>query len=304
MTETPTFTPDDLRLMQGLAQEVFAIDPALMHGETTVGELAWGYKGHYASAADWRHRLWYDGDEVVGWGWIVLGKSAQLVQLVHPDRPDVLDEIIDWFDAESPELPHVTTPANANKMSLERLAAHGYEVDEEANSDEKAQVLQFNMRSLDDLEDVPALPAGFRFRTAGEVGPAAVVKAHRDGFQTERYTDQAYEGVRVTHPYREDLHILIEAPDGTMAASAIMWHDEHNQTAEFEPVSTHPDYRRRHLGKALMFHGMHKVRALGVTRMLVACAASTKEPAAKGLYESIGFREFNRDVLHRRKPSS
>jgi len=39
--------------------------------------------------------------------------------------------------------------------------------------------------------------------------------------------------------YRGDLHVLVEAPDGTMASATIMWLDEANKTAEFEPVGTH-----------------------------------------------------------------
>jgi ribosomal protein S18 acetylase RimI-like enzyme len=291
--------------MQALAQEVFAINPALMHSDTTFGELAWVYgKDHHAQGTDWRHRFWYDGDKVVAWGWIQLGKTAQLVQLVHPGRPEILDEILDWFAAESPDLPHVTTPCAADKEALTRLAAHGYEVDQAATRDDNLYKTQFNMRHLDDLEDVPALPEGFHFRTAGEVGPAAVVKAHRDAWENSRYSEQGYEGVRATFPYREDLHILIEAPDGTMATSTIMWLDEKNQAAEFEPVGTHPDFRRQHLGQALLIHGMHKARAAGATRMLVACASSPKNPAGKALYYSIGFREFSRDLPHRQVSSS
>ena len=55
---------------------------------------------------------------------------------------------------------------------------------------------------------------------------------------------KGYQGVRQTAAYRGDLHILVEAPDGTMASSTIMWLDEANKTAEFEAVGTHPDYRR------------------------------------------------------------
>ncbi|MFF7631523.1 GNAT family N-acetyltransferase [Kitasatospora sp. NPDC008050] len=303
MTVASEFTPHDVRLMQGLAQEVFAIDPALMHAETTVGELAWSYgKDHHAKAADWRHRFWYDGDQVVGWGWIQLGKSAQLVQLVHPGRPEVLDDVLGWFGAESPGLPHVTTPCGTDTNVLARLAAHGYEVDRSAESG--LLKTQLNMRSLDDLEDVPALPDGFRFRTADEVGPAAVVQGHRDAWDGSRYTEQSYEGVRVTLPYRADFHLLIEAPDGTMAASTIMWHDEKNRTAEFEPVGTHRDFRRQGLGRALLLHGMHRARAAGAARMLVACSTSPTRPAPKALYYGVGFRELNRDLPHRQVPSS
>src|SRR5207249_11786340 len=84
--------------------------------------------------------------------------------------------------------------------------------------------------------------------------------------------------------YRGDLHVLVEAPDGTMAASTIMWLDEVNKTAEFEPVGTHPGYRRRGLGRAMLLHGMHLARAAGATHMTVACLGAPGHPRARGLY--------------------
>lgn len=35
--------PTELRLMQGLAQQVTALRPELLNGDATVGELAWGW---------------------------------------------------------------------------------------------------------------------------------------------------------------------------------------------------------------------------------------------------------------------
>ena len=104
------------------------------------------------------------------------------------------------------------------------------------------------------------------------------------------------QGVRQTAAYRGDLHILVEAPDGTMASSTIMWLDEANRTAEFEPVGTHPDYRRLGLGRAMLLHGMHLARAAGATHMTVACLGAPGHPKARGLYYSVGFRELSRDA--------
>jgi len=106
----------------------------------------------------------------------------------------------------------------------------------------------------------PVLPDGFRFRTADEAGPEAAVQAHVDAWAPSAYTAEGYEGVRRTATYRGDLHVLVEAPDGTMAASTIMWIDEANKTAEFEPVGAHPGYRRLGLGTAMLLHGMHLAR--------------------------------------------
>jgi hypothetical protein len=81
-----------------------------------------------------------------------------------------------------------------------------------------------------------------------------------------------------------------------MASSTIMWLDEANKTAEFEPVGTHPDYRRRGLGRAMLLHGMQLARAAGATQMTVACLGAPGHPQARGLYYSVGFREFTRDA--------
>jgi GNAT superfamily N-acetyltransferase len=89
---------------------------------------------------------------------------------------------------------------------------------------------------------------------------------------------------------------LVEAPDGTLAATAIIWLDEVTRTAEFEPVGTHREFRRQRLGTALQLHGMHLAKAAGATRMLVACLGAQAHPAARNMYYGVGFREFTRDV--------
>ena len=58
-----------------------------------------------------------------------------------------------------------------------------------------------------------------------------------DAWAPSTYPAEGYEGVRRTPAYRGDLHVLVEAPRGTMAASTIMWLDEANKTPEFEPVA-------------------------------------------------------------------
>jgi GNAT superfamily N-acetyltransferase len=110
------------------------------------------------------------------------------------------------------------------------------------------------------------------------------------------YTARAYEGVRQTAAYRGDLHVLVQADDGTMAASAIMWFDEANKSVEFEPVGTHPDYRRHGVARALMLRGMHLARAAGAEHATVVCKGAPGQPAARGLYYGVGFKELSRDA--------
>jgi ribosomal protein S18 acetylase RimI-like enzyme len=88
----------------------------------------------------------------------------------------------------------------------------------------------------------------------------------------------------------------VEAPDATMASSAIMWLDEANRTVEFEPVGTHPDYRRLGLARAMMLHGMRLARAAGARHATVVCLGAPGHPRARGLYYGLGFRELSRDA--------
>jgi GNAT superfamily N-acetyltransferase len=302
------FGPTELRLMQGLAQQVTAVRPDLLNGDATIGELAWVWaKDFDALHQFWRHRMWFVDGRLAGWGWVYLpyrvprsdgkfreAKAANLIWQVHPDRPELLTEILDWYDDVAGDVDRLLTVQVGDVPARAIVAAHGYVFDAETGS-ENGSWVQFNVRELDDVPD-PVLSKGFRFLSAGDVPAAEAVRAHRDAWHPSTFTELAFERVRRTWPYRADLHVLIQAPDGTLAATTIIWFDDATRTAEFEPVGTHRDFRRRGLGTALQLHGMQLARAAGANRMLVACLGAAAHPAARNLYYGVGFRELSRDL--------
>ncbi|WP_445526012.1 GNAT family N-acetyltransferase [Streptomyces cyslabdanicus] len=308
MANLERVTLADVQLMQGLAQRVTATRPDLVGSDASFGELAWNWgRGHAADGASWRRRLWFSGGDLVAWGWAFLPRrvrrsdgsvkdvtGAYLAYQVRPDHAGLVDEVIDWYDGTAADVERTVLPCAADGFALKRWAAHGYEPDPAALGDTGSWT-QLNERDLTDVEQ-PVLPDGFRFCTADEAGPKAAVQAHLDAWAPSTYTAQSYQGVRRTEAYRGDLHLLVEAPDGTMASSTIMWLDEANRTAEFEPVGTHPDFRRRGLARAMLLHGMRLARAAGATHATVACLGAPGHPAARGLYYSVGFRKFTRDA--------
>ena len=301
-------TAADVRLMQDLAQRITAVRADLVNSNASFGELAWIWgKGHACDGGTWPCRLWFSGAALVAWGWAYLPHrvrrndgsvqdvtGAYLGYQVHPGHAALVDEVIGWYDAVAAGLDRTVTPQAGDEFGLTRWAAHGYQTDPAAVGDTGSWT-QLNERDLIEVPD-PVLPDGFRFRTAEEAGPAAAVQAHVDAWAPTTYTAEGYEGVRNTASYRGNLHILVEAPGGTMAASTIMWLDGANKTAEFEPVGTHPGYRRRGLGTAMLLHGMHLARAAGATHMTVACLGAPGHPSARGLYYGVGFRAFTRDA--------
>lgn len=308
MVTAEPLTADDVELMQGLAQRITATRPELVNSDASYGELAWNWgRGHAADGASRRRRLWFSDGELVAWGWAQLPHrvrrtdgsvkdvtGAYLAHQVHPEHAGLVDDVITWFDATAEDLERTVLPCAGDEFALARWAAHGYETDPAVLGD-TGSWSQLNERDLVDIEE-PVLPRGFRFRTADEAGPAAAVEAHVHAWTPTSYTAEAYEGVRRTPAYRGDLHLLVEAPDGTMAASAILWLDEVNETVEFEPVGTHPGYRRLGLGRAMMLHGLHRARAAGARHATVACLGAPGHPRARGLYHGVGFREISRDA--------
>jgi GNAT superfamily N-acetyltransferase len=324
MTETDhgrrePLDPETVRRMQGLAQEVTILRPEVLTGGTTVGELAWQVgKDREAIGHRWRHRLWprRDGSgRLDAWAWLwrpytvtrtdgstFATTTADLVWQVHPDHPDLLDEILDWYAGEAADCDQSVIPQAADAEMRRRLTARGFVRDTAAEADDGSWH-QFNRRPLRQLAE-PSLPPGFRFRTAREVGLTAATQAHIDAWHPSTFTAEGMAGVQALWPYNPDLHLLIEAPDGTLVATTIIWLDPVSRTAEFEPVGTHRGYRRRGLATALLWQGMHRARDAGADTMLVACVGAAGRPAARDLYYGVGFTPFARDVPYvKRGPS-
>lgn len=294
--------------MQGLAQRIAATRLELVNADATHGELAWNWgKGHAAHGATWPRRLWFSGGDLVAWGWAQLPHrvrrsngvvkdvtGARLVYQVDPGHAGLVDDVIEWYGGIAAGVDRAVVPSAADTFALQRWRANGYQTDP-ASLGDTGNWTQLNRRDLAEV-DQPALPAGFRLRTADEVGPQATVQAHLDAWAPSTYTAEGYQGVRQSPPYRGDLHFLVAAPDATMAASTIMWLDEANRTVEFEPVGTHPAYRRRGLARAMLLHAMHRARAAGAVHAMVACQGAPGRPAARQLYYGLGFREISRDA--------
>ena len=51
-------------------------------------------------------------------------------------------------------------------------------------------------------------------------------------------TTEGYAAAAAAWPYRPELDWVVEAPDGSFAASCLVWLDEENGVALLEPVGT------------------------------------------------------------------
>jgi GNAT superfamily N-acetyltransferase len=272
--------------MQRLAQEVWGFDPSL--AQETVGDLAWMTRQREAEG---KRRLWLDGDHVLAWAW-VKPPGARLFWEIDLRRPELYEEVLDWFEAAAEERPLETIVRDGNSPARAVLEARGFA------HDPAAPWLRLNSRDLAGLEE-PVVPDGYRLTTMAETPElAARVELHRLVWHPSRVTEESYRRVTAQWPYRPELDCIVVASDGTFASYALGWIDEANETVLLEPVGTHPDHRRQGLAAASSLHALRQGRAAGAGTGLVRSRGDPAYPAPTLLYESIGFSELNRDLIY------
>jgi GNAT superfamily N-acetyltransferase len=287
--------------MQGLAQEVWRLAPETVGPDGTVGQMAWGH-GQRAGEPERPHRLWHEGSRLVAWGVIFPSemvriteghmemREAMLAWQVHPERPELLDEILDWFTGETDGAKRLTFVSAHHADARRRLEAHGYAHDADG------EFSLMHRRDLVDIEE-PSLPEGYAIKTMAELDDVPRrVEVHRAAWEPSRLTEEKYHAVMTTWPYRADLDFVVEAPDGKLVSCTIGWYDEANRTAEFEPVGTHPDYRSRGLARAMLLFGMQRFRDAGATHASIGARGDDSYPVPRRVYQSVGFRELSRDM--------
>jgi mycothiol synthase len=131
------------------------------------------------------------------------------------------------------------------------------------------------------------VPAGFVVRPARLADADQLADARNRSFDDD-WTGARYRSAVMTRPgYDTEREIVVEAPDGRIAAFTVAWVDERNRTGHFEPVGTHADFQRRGLARAAMLHAMSHMRAEGVETATVN--HNVENTPAAALYASLGF---------------
>jgi GNAT superfamily N-acetyltransferase len=138
-----------------------------------------------------------------------------------------------------------------------------------------------------DGEAEPVLEPGFKIRSMGDPGSRIDFhcQAMGRGFDhvdpAEWSTPEEYLLVQSAPDYPRDRDLVVEAPNGEYVSLCIAWYDDQNRFGVFEPVCTHPDYRRRGFGKAVIREGLNRLYRLGARKAYVG--------SGQEFYAAIGF---------------
>jgi ribosomal protein S18 acetylase RimI-like enzyme len=293
------YVDDDLGQAQAeLAGWIEAAGPC---GYCLVGELAHriyaGLRGRLPVGE--LVQIWEDGRSIVGLA-INFRFEAAFDLFVSPA----------WRGGEV-ELAMLQSAYETTRRHMQRSAAAGQGVITDVFSCDTtrrgllSQLGFVEYRQWDDLlgRDLSAIPepqlaSGFRLRHAawGDYGQLAA--ARNDAFGDDWSADLYRDAVMRKPGYQPEREIVVIAPDGQIAAFTMIWLDGRNKTGQFEPVGTRRAFQRQGLARAMMCHGLHEMRRLGMQRALVEHDATNL--AARDLYRSLGFSKLRETLGYRR----
>jgi ribosomal protein S18 acetylase RimI-like enzyme len=256
----------------------------------TIGNLDWWRVAEDDPRSIYQAQLWFDDNRLVAFAWPIEG---QVDIVVHPDYPPLLDAALAWSEAnfashaaEGTVAPWVAWGFTSDTARLAALTARGYRRTERG--------LVVYGRPVPDPAPAPVLPEGYTIRAVR--GMAEVdqrVAVQRAAFESTWMTAERHARVRNSPTYRPELDVVVVAPDGALAAFALLWFDEANRLGVFEPLGVAPAYQRLGLGRAIMAEGLRRLAAAGAR---FACVETGLDHhTARRLYEATGFALLDTD---------
>jgi mycothiol synthase len=150
----------------------------------------------------------------------------------------------------------------------------------------------------------PALPAGLALRPVRPehipLIAASVCEAYAYEFEGNRFNqgDDPVDYTRELSGPRHDPALWQVAWDGDQVAGQVLVRVEDGQAEVFE-VSVRPAWRRLGLGRALMLHALHALRARGVEAIRLYTNDNFRT-RAQDLYRSVGFRVLKKFPRYRK----
>jgi ribosomal protein S18 acetylase RimI-like enzyme len=277
--------------MQELAQRIWS-KASRFH----IGDLAWRRDQYHSRDT----KLWELGGSVVAWGCAQLPGTLDF--MVHPNHPELADEVLDWFQGLATGEKLTVTVLDGETHLIEALVRRGFRESPDGPFD------LYMDRNLDDLPE-PRLPAGFNARhIRGDDDLNRRAEVHRAAWSAtlmpsptpSRMTPEIHRQVMATWPYQPELDWVIEAPNGQFAACCIAWLDEKNRVGELEPVGTHPEFRRLGLASAVCLSALHALRRHGAASAVVYPRGDDAYPVPRKVYGMLGFQPYSRTRTYTR----
>jgi GNAT superfamily N-acetyltransferase len=241
--------------------------------------------------------------------WAALGMDEPDYHLVQtdPGRPEVTSELVAWLVDHSPSSDVRIEVDRSDVALVAAVEHHGLRPRTDGDV--------LGLRRAARPEPL-GLPAGYTIRATTSDELDERVEVHRAAWlpstlpyaalhrsptepgATSSFDRAAYDSVRATGLYRQDLDLVALEPGGAMVGCCIIWLDPHTGSAEVEPMGVVPEHRGRGLAPALCRAAAAAVAELGGTQLFINTGPRAEYPSPGRAYLSAGFDIFTRACLY------
>ena len=109
------------------------------------------------------------------------------------------------------------------------------------------------------------------------------IETERLTFARDSLNREWFETKAMAPGYSSDWDLAVVSSNGQVVAFCVAWLDKENRIAEIDPMGTHPDYRKRGFGKAVLTNCFIRLNHNNIEKAQI-CGYSE---AAKSLYSSL-----------------
>jgi mycothiol synthase len=262
-------------------------------------------------------RLWKnDQGQLMGFGqvWVMEPTEDDLADgwikfIVHPNarRGDLAQQIITWAEERMSEVGRERHGQPKLMASIRNSRADRIAILKDRGFVENRHLLCLS-RSLTETIPQPPLPKGFAIRSVNRSMEAQIwVELHNRCFSGHwNYHPMTLEDSldRLQHPnYSPELDLVAIDPDGRFASACHCSIDPaHNtftgrQEGWIISLFTNPEFQRRGLARAMLFHGLARLQALKIDIAKIN-VDSENAFGAKNLYQSVGFEHLYTNIAY------
>ncbi|OLS26908.1 MAG: hypothetical protein HeimC3_06650 [Candidatus Heimdallarchaeota archaeon LC_3] len=213
---------------------------------------------------------------------------------IHPEYEYLLTEMVEWIvdhfgsikDDLKKEQKLIIVCLDGYKPLEEILRNQGFE--------KTSNYGYLRFRDINEPIHQYSIPEGYSIRSfKGKEEYGSYTEAIRKTFgHGEFFNSEVVESINSNTYYNPELDLIIEAPNGEIAAFCTFRMDPKNRITELEPLGTLPNYKKLGLGKAILGEGYKRLKKYNPTLLYIGGAADTS--GANRLYDSTGFTKKTR----------
>ena len=240
----------------------------------------WNYGSRYLEPLEYftsRAHLWRnDAGELVGF---LIRDDFLIYPQVHYGYRHLVDAMLDWAECnwggEKAQINTMVYDWDGQRQKL--LSQCGYE--------NRGAIEDVRIYDLSRKYPEVSLPPGFQIISMAEYGDSQARIDLENSVWGATLDEAWFRGKSSAPSYSSKWDLMVIAPDGKPVAASLVWLYPKNQTAEIDPLGTHPEYRNRGLARALVLESFKRMSANQIRYVYIASFA--QNPIVSHLYNSL-----------------